>query len=250
MLGLTNLGEGRKMFKFTIISAAAATLSATTLAAPLLTLKFNVDGKKSTISQVGDETGFGDFSYMGSVGDGYPVTSWVVGWDLASNSSSRSFVTNGFTIANLGNTTRRFNITLDVVDTAPAGNLWTFSGNLGGALTSNTSSAAILSSYGSNPLWQGLRGGTSPGANSELLRDFTLTSPGATTWSLPNTSITPYNVAGPLGPSMGYQFQFDLTGGSSVAFTGNWVATVVPAPGVFALCGLAGIGLQRKRRSM
>ena len=102
------------MFKFTIISVAAAALTGSALAGPILNLQINVDGSKYTTLQEGQMTPFYDYSYTGSVGDGYPVTSWIVGWDLVSKSDSSSFVTNGFTIANLGSATKRFNILLDI----------------------------------------------------------------------------------------------------------------------------------------
>ena len=52
----------KKMFKFTIISVAAAALSGSALAGPILNIKFNVDGKKSTAIQEGDLTNFNDYS--------------------------------------------------------------------------------------------------------------------------------------------------------------------------------------------
>ena len=97
-------------------------------------------------------------------------------------------------------------------------------------------------------LWQGLRGGTSPGPNSELLRNFTFSSPGGTSTTIPQVNITPYTVAGGLGSSLGYQFQFDLTGGSTVSFGGIWGANVVPAPSALALAGLSGVNLLVRRR--
>jgi len=253
VLKIKNLGEGKKMFQFTMISIAAAAITGSALAGPILSIKFDVDGNKSSMLQEGTLTPFNDYSYAGSVGDGFPNATWVVGWDLASNFSSTSFVTNGFTIGNLSPTTKRFNITLDIPNTLPSSGggtpSWEFFGNLGGTLTSNTGAASTLSS-GPNPLWQGLRGGTSPGANSELLRGFTFTTPGATTAIIPSVQITKYTVVGGLGTSLGYQFQFDLSGGSTASFTGIWGGNLVPAPSALALVGLSGVNLLRRRRCM
>lgn len=254
VLKIKNLGEGKKMFQFTMISIAAAAITGSALAGPILSIKFDVDGNKSSILQEGTLTPFNDYSYAGSVGDGFPNATWVVGWDLVSKSSSTSFVTNGFTIGNLSPTTKRFNITLEIPNTLPSGGggipSWEFFGNLGGTLTSNTGAASILSSYGLNPLWQGLRGGTSPGVNSELLRGFIFSTPGATTAPIPMAQITKYTVVGGVGTSLGYQFQFELSGGSTASFAGNWSAALVPAPSALALVGLSGVNLLRRRRCM
>ncbi len=240
------------MFKFAIISVAAAALSGPALAGPILNLQITVDGSKSTTLQEGQLTPFNDYSYAGSVGDGYPVTSWIVGWDIASDFASRSFVTNGFTIANLGSATKRFNILLDIPNAPPSGagtQSWQFFGNLGGTLTSNSASSSTLSSIGTNPLWQGLRGGTSPGTNSQLMSYFTFSSPGSVSSLIPEATVTPYTVAGPLGASLGYQFQFDLSARSTVSFSGIWGANlVVPAPSALALCGISGLIIKRRRR--
>ena len=245
----------KKMFKFTIISVAAAALSSSALAGPILNIKFNVDGKKSTAIQEGDLTNFNDYSYTGSIGDGFPNATWVVGWDIASDFAARSFVTNGFTVANLGDTTKHFNILLDIPNTLPPGGgatpSWEFFGNLGGTLTSNSSEASTLSSVGTNPLWQGLRGGTSPGPNSQLMSSFTFSSPGSEASLIPTVTIVNYTVAGGLGSSLGYQFDFNLSANSTVSFTGIWGGNlIVPTPGVSALVGLAGIMVSRKRRQM
>ena len=241
------------MFQFTMISIAAAAITGSALAGPILSIKCEVDGKKMFVTQEGDLVpGHNDYSYNGSIGDGFNA-SWVVGWDLVSNFSSTSFVTNGFTIGNLSPTTKQFNITLDIPNTLPSGGggtpSWEFFGNLGGTLTSNTGAASTLSS-GTNPLWQGLRGGTSPGVNSELLRNFTFTTAGATSTPIPSVQITPYTVVGGLGTSLGYQFQFDLSGGSTASFTGIWGGNLVPAPSALALVGLSGVNLLRRRRCM
>ena len=253
VLKIKNLGEGKKMFQFTMISIAAVAITGSALAGPILSIKFDVDGNKSTMLQEGTLTPHNDYSYKGSVGDGFNA-SWVVGWDLVSNFSSTSFVTNGFTIGNLRPTTKRFNITLDIPNTLPSGGggtpSWEFFGNLGGTLTSNTGVTSTLSSYGTNPLWQGLRGGTSPGVNSELLRNFTFPTPGATSTPIPLAQITKYTVVGGVGTSLGYQFQFDLSGGSTASFAGNWNAALVPAPSALALVGLSGVNLLRRRRCM
>ena len=254
VLKIKNLGEGKKMFQFTMISIAAAAITGSALAGPILSIKCEVDGKKMFVTQEGDLVpGHNDYSYNGSIGDGFNA-SWVVGWDLVSNFSSTSFVTNGFTIGNLSPTTKQFNITLDIPNTLPSGGggtpSWEFFGNLGGTLTSNTGVTSTLSSYGTNPLWQGLRGGTSPGVNSELLRNFTFPTPGATSTPIPLVQITPYTVVGGLGTSLGYQFQFDLSGGSTASFTGIWGGNLVPAPSALALVGLSGVNLLRRRRCM
>ena len=241
------------MFQFTMISIAAAAITGSALAGPILSIKFDVDGNKSTMLQEGTLTPINDYSYKGSVGDGFDA-SWVVGWNLASNFSSTSFVTNGFTIGNLSPTTKRFNITLDIPNTLPSSGggtpSWEFFGNLGGTLTSNTGAPSTLSSYGTNPLWQGLRGGTSPGVNSELLRNLDFSTPGATTAPIPLAQITKYTVVGGVGTSLGYQFQFDLSGGSTASFTGIWGGNLVPAPSALALVGLSGVNLLRRRRCM
>jgi hypothetical protein len=235
------------MFKFTIISVAVAALSGSALAGPILNLQITVDGSKSTTLQEGQLTPLNDYSYAGSVGDGYPVTSWIVGWDLASKSDSSSFVTNGFTIANLGSATKRFNIVLDVPNALATTGQWKFSGNLGGTLTSNSSSASTISSIGANPIWQGLRDGVSPGVNSQLLSSFTFSSPGSVSTLIPLSTITPYNALSTAGSSLGYQFQFDLSAKSTVSFGGVWAATV-PAPGALALLGFTGVIMKRRRR--
>ena len=90
------------MFNYAIISVAAAALSGSALAGPVLNIQISVDGRQSSTTQAGLGSAFNDYSYTGSVGDGFPVTSWIVGWDLVSNAAERSFVTNGLTIANLG----------------------------------------------------------------------------------------------------------------------------------------------------
>ena len=235
------------MFKFTIISVAAAALSGSALAGPILNLQINVDGSKYTTLQEGQMTPFYDYSYTGSVGDGYPVTSWIVGWDLVSKSDSSSFVTNGFTIANLGSATKRFNILLDIPNAIATTGQTRFSGNLGGTLTSNSSSASTISSIGENPIWQGLRAGVSPGVNSQLLSSFTFSSPGSVSTLIPLSTITPYNALSTAGSSLGYQFQFDLSAKSTVSFGGVWAATV-PAPGALALLGFTGVIMKRRRR--
>ena len=234
------------MFKFTIISVAAAALSGSALAGPILNLQIIVDGSKSTTLQEGQLTPFNDYSYTGSVGDGYPITSWIVGWDLVSKSDSSSFVTNGFTIANLGSATKRFNITLDIPNSISSSGSWEFSGNLGGTLTSNSSSGASISSVDTNPMWNGLCGGTSPGANSQLMSYFTFSTPGSMTSVIPLVSITPYSAFESAGSSLGYQFQFDLTARSTVSFGGIWAT--VPAPGALALLGFTGVIIKRRRR--
>ena len=241
------------MRKFTFILGVATAISGSAFAGPILNIKFDVDGKKTSVAQEGELTPFNDFSYVGSIGDGYPTSTWVVGWNLASNFSATSFVTNGFTIANQTASTKRFNITLEIPNPLPSGGgtqSWEFFGNLGGTLASDTDASSTLSSYGTNPLWQGLRGGTSPGPNSELLRDFTLSSPGGSSTTIPQAFITPYSVAGGLGSSLGYQFQFDLSGGSTASFGGVWGANVVPAPSALALVGLSGVNLLVRRRRM
>ncbi|MCE9619536.1 MAG: hypothetical protein K8R92_06475 [Planctomycetes bacterium] len=240
------------MFKFAMMSLAAAALSGTALAVPVLKINFDVDGSQSLVTQNGTATGFGDYSYVGAFSDKFPGTTWAVGWDIASESAASAFVTNGFTITNFSSSTKRFNISLEVLDTDPGGVNWSFYGNIGGILTSDSGASSTISSYGSNPLWQGLRGGTSPGTNSELMKFFSFSSPGSTSSIIPGVVITPYPVAGPLGPSLGYQFQFDMTGKSTVAFTGIWGADSIPipTPGSFALVGIAGIGLRKRRRSL
>ena len=239
------------MRKFTFILGVATAISSSVFAGPILNIKFDVDGKKTFVGQEGELTPFNDFSYVGSIGDGYPSATWVVGWNLASNFAATSFVTNGFTIANLTASTKRFNITLEIPNPLPSGGgtpSWEFFGNLGGTLASNTGASSTLSSYGTNPLWQGLRGGTSPGSNSELLRNFTFSSPGGTSSTIPQVNITPYTVAGGLGSSLGYQFQFDLSGGSTASFGGVWGGNLVPAPSALALVGLSGVNLLIRRR--
>ena len=253
VLKIKNLGEGKKMFQFTMISIAAAAITGSAFAGPILNIKFDVDGKKTSVAQEVELTPFNDFSYVGSIGDGYPTSTWVVGWNLASNFSATSFVTNGLTIANQTASTKRFNITLEIPNPLPSGGgtaSWEFFGNLGGTLVSRTDASSTLSSYGTNPLWQGLRGGTSPGSNSELLRNFTFTTPGATSTPIPLVQITPYTVVGGLGTSLGYQFQFDLSGGSTASFSGIWGGNLVPAPSALALVGLSGVNLLRRRRCM
>lgn len=238
------------MFKFAIISAAATALSVSALAGPILNIQITVDGNLSTTIQEGQLTVFNDYSYIGSSGDGFPGTSWVVGWDIVSDLADRSFVTNGLTIANLGSATKRFNILLDIPGTLPVASgtpTWQYFGNLGGTLTSNSSAASTLSSIGTNPLWQGLRGGTSPGTNSQLMQHSTFTSPGSMSSLIPSVSITAYSVVGGTGTNLGYEFQFDLSAQSFVSFSGNWGA-YVPTPGAWTLCAISGIIIKRRRR--
>ena len=107
------------MRKFTFILGVATAISSSVFAGPILNIKFDVDGKKTFVGQEGELTPFNDFSYVGSIGDGYPSATWVVGWNLASNFAATSFVTNGFTIANLTANTKRFNITLEIPNPLP-----------------------------------------------------------------------------------------------------------------------------------
>lgn len=238
------------MFNYAIISVAAAALSGSALAGPVLNIQITVDGRQSATTQAGLSSAFNDFSYTGSVGDGFPVTSWIVGWDLVSNAADRSFVTNGLTIANLGSATKRYNIVLEISNALPTVSgtpTWQYFGNLGGTLTSNSTSASTLSSLATNPLWQGLRGGTSPGTYSQLMTSFSMSSPGSMTSLVPTSNITPYSVVGGTGTSLGYQFQFDLSAQSTVSFGGIWGANV-PAPSALAIAGISGIIIKRRRR--
>ncbi len=235
------------MSKFIITFVASAAFSGSAVAGSTMNLTVNVDGNQTTTQQMGQLTAFGDYSYTGAVTDAYPVTAWAVGWNLVSDSNANSFVTNGFTIANLSSMTKRFNITLEIAGMIPTAGARVFTGSLGGTLTSSSSASSNIASVGSLPLWKGLLNGSSPGTNSELLSSYALTVPGSTTGVLPSTIITPYSAPASANSSLGYQFEFDLSSNAMVSFSGVWSA--VPSPSALTLIGCAGVTISRRRRS-
>ena len=55
VLKIKNLGEGKKMFQFTMISIAAAAITGSAFAGPILNIKFDVDGKKTSVAVMWDQ---------------------------------------------------------------------------------------------------------------------------------------------------------------------------------------------------
>jgi hypothetical protein len=52
------------MRKFTFILGVATAISSSVFAGPILNIKFDVDGKRTSVGQEGELTPFNDFSYV------------------------------------------------------------------------------------------------------------------------------------------------------------------------------------------
>ena len=232
-------------------TAAIAASATSALAGPLLTVQASVGGFASmtTTSNGASTDTAGRFSYIGGLVNKFPNPDWAISWDLVGDDtavfSDSTFITNGFRVQNLTNSSKTFDITVTLESAGPANLQLLCDALFGGTLTSDVAGGtATLTSSG--PLWLGQINGISR-ASTGIMSGANL-STGSTFSFGPVTSDWTGTVTGDL-ESVGYRLQFTLGANSTALFSGYWFGEVVPTPGAFAAFCMAATIAGRRRRT-
>jgi hypothetical protein len=112
------------------------------------------------------------------------------------------------------------------------------------------SGGGSLSTFGGNPLWQGMIDGSPVGLGASMFFDpFLLSNDGlGSAGSSANFGSPLPEIGPPALNSIGIEINFTLTQLDQASITSVFHVVGVPAPGVIGLLGLAALGIGRRRR--
>lgn len=193
----------------------------------------------------------GTGTYYGSVIG--PSDVWSLDYNLLANGGPTTAWNQGsFTFRNLAETVLDFHITLVMPLSSTGAMNGFYNGSLGGALIANANGGQFTSLAGL-PLYQSSANGNSVAALFNSPLSITRLTAGSSSIGYQSFGGTSPTLPGPeFMTNISYQLHFSLTGGDTVVFTAalGGLGTPVPAPGAFALLGVAAVtGLGRRRRA-
>ena len=136
-------------------------------------------------------------------------------------------------------------VTLPIAPLLPGGSMMQGSAAVG--LTTD-SGGGSLSSFGGEPLWQGLIDGVAVGNSASLFFDpFALSNGSIGSSGSSGNFGAPLQIAGPpVLSSIGIRIHFSLTQSDQASITS--VFFVTPAPGAIGLLAIGALGIRRRRR--
>lgn len=221
------------------------------MSSPQLSVSVGVVGESTqTVTSTSGVPGSpGFYTYNGSISSA-TSGAWSVGWMLTGADTNilpgSPSITTNFTVANTSGSDRIFQILVTfgspVQLTADVTSIdWTTF--LQGTLTSNQGGVATLVGIAPS-MFDGMINGSGVVFNNPTVPSTTTTTP-------IGPSVNTYSGAIPGGPNVstiGYLMTFSLSANSTASFEGSWSGVVVPAPGVMAFVGLAGVAGRRRLR--
>lgn len=177
----------------------------------------------------------------------YQCTSWVG----QGNGGTSSFIDAAFEVTNNSSTTETFQLIMTLA-VGPHGPNTERSGSVAATVTNNQ--------FGGSGILSAINGGSVYTAWTDLVDPMT-DPPAATLMDDPFSieAATPFgsadddqSLSATVGPmvnnTISIMFEFDLTAGDSASVSGLFQIAAVPAPGAFALLGVAGLAGRRRRR--
>jgi hypothetical protein len=226
-------------------TAASIGLASSALAGNGVSFELIVDGGAPQVfSPAGLDVGNGVFNYAQTeFGPGY-----TVGWDINAKGFDQPFISGNLVVSNQSLVTQTFQFTVNLplsVAVLPASLM---GGSVAGGLTTPVG-GGTLAPLGNTPIWEAFIDGSSVASLLSSGASFTKGEAGS-------VAIGPEAFGQPIpsmpGPpiidTMAITLSFSLTAGSQASFTSVFTAVLIPAPGAFALLGLAGfVGRGRRR---
>jgi hypothetical protein len=203
------------------------------------------DGPVQNFAPAGLDVGNGVFNYAQTeFGPGYSV-----GWDINAKAFDQPFISGNIVVSNTSLDTIKFQFTVHLpigVAILPSSLI---GGSVAGGLTTPLG-GGFLNSVDNTPVWQAFIDGNL--AASLLEAPFAANKFGAG-----SVGIGPESFGSPIpsqpGPSiqesLAITLTFELSAGAQASFTSVFTAVVIPAPGAFALLGLAGLVGRGRRRN-
>jgi MYXO-CTERM domain-containing protein len=187
-------------------------------------------------------------SYSGSVTGG--ASTWNLNYNFSAASATEAATQSGtISLSNLSGVERTYNIRLVLPTAAASAMTGLFNGSLSGTVI--TSGAGYFRSVASTAIWAGSTDAVSVGSLFASPVNITRTSSGAT--SMGSQSFgggAPSTPSSLFGSNVAINLNFVLSANATVSFSSalGGVGVAVPAPGAFALVGMAGLGMTRRRR--
>ncbi len=235
-----------------VVCLGAAITTSASADAPALTLLVDTGmfGKQSQLTP-NSISASGTGTYYGTVVGASNI--WSLDYNLLANDAgATAWNQGGITFRNLTDTVRDFHITLLMPLSSVGGMEGLYNGSLGGSLITDANGGQFTSLAGL-PLYQSSVGGSAIASLHNNPVSITRTTAGASSIGYQAFGGTTPSMPGPeFMTNIVYQLHFSLTGGDTVVFTAalGGLGAPIPAPGAFALLGVAAVtGLGRRRRN-
>ena len=231
---------GKALLCAAVVSGLGIATTAQAGVSPNIGISLQVsNGFNQMASPIGTPTGGDVYNFQGSLGDSDFALDYDFDADALVSDPDGAFLGSGFTLENLSDQTLEFTLTMTMDLANSAGPMPDYGGSSSFTITGFD---GMLSSLG-GPIWTAYADGNEVG--NGFGDPYTLATPVGGGSNSDSANVFG-QLPSPVNNTLTVSYHFSLTGNTLLTHTGSF--GVIPAPGAFALLGVAGLAARRRRR--